>query len=95
MRVDVAIVGGGFASMWTAIALLDRRPTLRIAILDAYCYGYGASSCNVGKVDGYRSSLELLSHQLGDSDALYAARLGDRSQDLVRNFCTASGWDCQ
>ena len=34
-RVDVAIVGGGFTGLWSAIALLDADPSLRVAILES------------------------------------------------------------
>jgi len=92
--VDVAIIGGGFTGMWTAIALLDRDPTLRVAVLDAYRCGDGASSRNGGKVHGYWSSLGRLRQQLGDTGALHTARLGDRAQDQLRTFCTTAGRDC-
>ena len=46
--VDVAIVGGGFTGLWTAIALTDTDPSLRVAILEAATVGYGASGRNGG-----------------------------------------------
>jgi len=91
---DFAIIGGGFTGMWTALALLDRNPTLRIAIVDAFRCGEGASSRNGGKAHGYWSSLGRLSAQLGASAALDTARLGDKAQDQLRSFCTTGGRDC-
>ena len=35
LDVDVAIVGGGFTGLWTAIALTDTDPSLRVAVLEA------------------------------------------------------------
>ena len=37
--VDVAIVGAGFTGLWTAYALTQRDPTLRIAIVEAETAG--------------------------------------------------------
>ncbi|MCB8883749.1 FAD-dependent oxidoreductase [Acidisoma cellulosilytica] len=91
---DVAIIGGGFTGMWSALALLDRHPKLRITVLDAFRCGEGASSRNGGKAHGYWSSLGRLSQQLGASAALATARLGDKAQDQLRSFCTSSGRDC-
>ena len=46
--VDVAIVGAGYTGLWTAYYLLDRDPSLRIAILEAEIAGFGASGRNGG-----------------------------------------------
>ncbi|MGP1674936.1 MAG: NAD(P)/FAD-dependent oxidoreductase, partial [Candidatus Limnocylindrales bacterium] len=46
--VDVAIIGAGFTGLWTAIALTDTDPTLRVAVLEAETVAYGASGRNGG-----------------------------------------------
>ena len=46
--VDVAIVGGGFTGLWTAIALADSDPGLRVVILEQAVVGFGASGRNGG-----------------------------------------------
>jgi glycine/D-amino acid oxidase-like deaminating enzyme len=46
--VDAAIVGGGFTGLWSAIALLDSDPSLRVAVLEADRVGWGASGRNGG-----------------------------------------------
>lgn len=47
-RVDIAVIGGGFTGLWSAIALLDADPSLRIAVLEAEQVGWGASGRNGG-----------------------------------------------
>jgi glycine/D-amino acid oxidase-like deaminating enzyme len=44
----VAIIGGGFTGLWTAIALTDTDPTIRIAVLEMETVGFGASGRNGG-----------------------------------------------
>ena len=49
-EVDVAIAGAGFTGLWTAYALSQLDPALRIAIVEAETVGYGASGRNGGFV---------------------------------------------
>ncbi len=46
LTVDVAIVGGGFLGMATALALNRAQPGLRVAVLEHEVVGYGASGRN-------------------------------------------------
>lgn len=57
LDVDVAIVGAGFTGLWTALFLLERVPTMRIALLEAEVAGFGAS----GRNGGWASALYPLS----------------------------------
>jgi glycine/D-amino acid oxidase-like deaminating enzyme len=45
---DVVVVGAGFTGLWTAIALTDTDPSLRVTVLEAASVGYGASGRNGG-----------------------------------------------
>jgi glycine/D-amino acid oxidase-like deaminating enzyme len=91
--VDVVIVGGGFAGLWTALALKSRRPDLSVALIEASICGSGASGKNGGKVHGYWSSLGTGVEALGPDGALAIAKAGDRAQDGIRAFASASGRD--
>jgi glycine/D-amino acid oxidase-like deaminating enzyme len=46
LAVDVAIVGGGFQGLSTAIALRRTAPAVRVAVLEHEVVGYGASGRN-------------------------------------------------
>ena len=46
LAVDVAVIGGGFTGMATAIALKRLDPSLEVAVLEAKTVGYGASGRN-------------------------------------------------
>jgi glycine/D-amino acid oxidase-like deaminating enzyme len=43
---DVAILGAGFTGLWTAYYLLQKDPSLRVAVLEAEIAGFGASGRN-------------------------------------------------
>ena len=47
---DVAIVGAGMTGLWTAYALLDADPTLRVRVIEREIAGFGASGRNGGWV---------------------------------------------
>jgi glycine/D-amino acid oxidase-like deaminating enzyme len=46
--VDVAIVGAGFTGLWSAIAMTDTDPALRVVVLEAETVAFGASGRNGG-----------------------------------------------
>jgi len=48
IAADVAIVGAGFTGLWTAIALTETDPSLRVVVLEAASVGFGASGRNGG-----------------------------------------------
>ncbi|KRE11944.1 FAD-dependent oxidoreductase [Bosea sp. Root381] len=93
ITVDVAIVGGGFTGLWTALALKERSPQLSIALIEAGRCGSGASGKNGGKVSGYWGSLAGMEANIGANGALAVARAGARAQDAIRAFSTAPGRD--
>ncbi|GAB4064107.1 FAD-dependent oxidoreductase [Ancylobacter sonchi] len=92
-RADIAIVGGGFVGLWTALALRARRPDLSVALIERDICGAGTSGKNAGKVHGYWTSLPRLARLLGADAAWEMARLGSRAQDALRSFAAGCGRD--
>jgi glycine/D-amino acid oxidase-like deaminating enzyme len=50
-RADIAIIGGCFTGLWTALRLKERDPSLDIVLLEAAVVGYGASGRNGGFIE--------------------------------------------
>ncbi|WP_210492602.1 FAD-dependent oxidoreductase [Patulibacter sp. SYSU D01012] len=93
--VDVAIVGAGFTGLWSAYYLKKADPSLRIAVLERWIAGAGASGRNGGwcyghlngSVDGYAkngSSREL---------ALAMKKENYRTVDVIGETLAAEGID--
>jgi glycine/D-amino acid oxidase-like deaminating enzyme len=93
ISVDVAIVGGGYTGLWTALALKERKPHLSLALIEASLCGSGASGKNGGKVHGYWASLQSMAWNIGEDGALAVARAGTLAQDAIRAFATKPGRD--
>src|SRR6056300_1403021 len=71
LACDVAIVGGGFTGLWTALYLRQAAPELSIRVLEAAHCGHGASGRNGGWL---MASLEGL-HQFTDTGGRLPAEL--------------------
>ena len=90
---DVAIVGGGYTGLWTALALRERAPELRVALLEAEICGHGPSGRNGGFVHGYWASLASTLPVLGEERALELAQDGERIIPGIRAWAEARGED--
>ena len=70
MTADVAIVGGGYTGLWTALRLKEQAPDLKVVVLEADFCGSGASGRNGGQVHTWFAELDLLSKVVGADEAL-------------------------
>ncbi len=75
--VDVAIVGGGFTGISTAVELAERG--VRVAVLEANRIAWGASSRNGGQITGSLSGDRAMERQ-------FARKLGRDAADFVWNL---------
>jgi glycine/D-amino acid oxidase-like deaminating enzyme len=71
LSADVAIVGGGYTGLWTALAL--REHGADVVLVEALRCGDGASARNGGFLHGYWSSLPRLERMFGPDAALELA----------------------
>ena len=68
-RTDVAIVGGGYTGLWTALRIRERAPETRVAILEADVCGSGASGRNGGQVHSWFAELDQICAVVGEAEA--------------------------
>lgn len=76
-RVDVAIIGGGFTGVATAVELAERG--FKVAVVEANRIGWGASGRNGGQVTGSLSGDTAMTKQM-------RKRLGDEVDDFIWNL---------
>ena len=61
---DVAIVGGGYTGLWTALQLKERAPELEVVLLEQDICGGGPSGRNGGFVNAWWDELDTLAELL-------------------------------
>lgn len=86
VEAEVAIVGGGYTGLWTALAVRKREPSAQVIVLEAALCGEGPSGRNGGFLHGYWPSLARARRAFGDEGALALARAGSGIVTGVREF---------
>ena len=86
LGVDVAIVGGGYTGLWTALSVRELEPSARVAVLEAGLCGEGPSGRNGGFLHGYWPSLARARRTFGDDGALAVAQAASAIVPAVRDF---------
>lgn len=91
---DVAIVGGGFTGLATAIAAARRQPGRRIVVLEGARCGYGASGRNGGFADVTYTGFPdfAAAHPPEVARGVYDAIATGR--DAIERLATEDGVDC-
>lgn len=95
ITADVAIVGGGFVGLWTAITLKELEPGLRVAVLEANRCGSGASGLNGGFVMSWWPKIASLMRVCGLDDALWLADETTKSVSGLAAFLGQHGIDAE
>ena len=92
-RADVAIVGGGYVGLWTALALKEREPDCDVALLEQDICGGGASGRNGGFAISWWPKLGTLVDLCGEADALALARASEQAIGELAQFCEENAID--
>jgi glycine/D-amino acid oxidase-like deaminating enzyme len=91
---DLAIVGGGYTGLWTALRAKERYPSLDVVVLEASTCGNAASGRNGGFCDA------SLTHGFGNGRARWPdelpllERLGEENLDAIEATIAKYGIDC-
>ncbi len=88
-RADVAVVGGGYAGLWTAIELRRRDPSIRVIVLEGDVCGAGASGRNGGFIMSWWSKFGSLLKLCGEDGARWLAAASASVIDEIGAFCAS------
>ncbi|NRR29354.1 FAD-binding oxidoreductase [Oxalobacteraceae bacterium] len=97
IHVDVAVIGGGFTGLATALELAEQGK--RVALVEAKRIGWGQSGRNGGQVTGSLSGDGAIHRQLARQSGVQAAEdfiwyLRWRGQDIIRARIEKYGIAC-
>ena len=85
-RVDDAVVGGGYAGLWTAIKLKTEHPDRRIVLLEAVQVGWAASGRNGGFCEASITHGEPNAESRWPDETGTLRRLGYENLDAIQRF---------
>ncbi|WP_432931276.1 NAD(P)/FAD-dependent oxidoreductase [Microbispora sp. CA-135349] len=94
VTADLAVVGGGFTGLWTALMAKERDPSLDVVLLEGRAVGWAAS----GRNGGFCAA--SLTHGLGNGQDRWPAeiatleRLGRENLDEIERTLTRYGVEC-
>ncbi|WP_327044515.1 FAD-binding oxidoreductase [Microbispora sp. NBC_01189] len=94
VTADLAVVGGGFTGLWTALMAKERDPSLDVVLLEGRAVGWAAS----GRNGGFCAA--SLTHGLGNGQDRWPAeiatleRLGRKNLDEIERTLTRYGVEC-
>ena len=90
---DVAIVGGGFVGLWTALQIVELDPECKVVIIERDICGGGASGRNGGFVMSWWPKISSLSAQCGKDEAVRLARASAAAIGEIEQFCIDNNID--
>lgn len=94
VSADLAIVGGGYLGLWTAVQAKLDNPGLTVALVEAATVGWAASGrnggfCEASLTHGYENGKSRWPEEIDDLERLGVANL-DEIEKTVQNY----GLDC-
>jgi glycine/D-amino acid oxidase-like deaminating enzyme len=90
---DIAIVGGGFAGMWTAWLIREAEPGAKVALVESGLSGHGPSGRNGGFANSMWFSLGSMRRRFGDRRAIEVARAAEEAVHEIGQWCSAQDVD--
>lgn len=94
LHVDLAIVGGGYTGLWTALQAKQRTPEARVVVLEGRRIGWAASGRNGGFVEATLTHGESNGETRYPDELATLDELGMRNLDEIEQTVATRGWDC-
>lgn len=95
IKVDVAVVGGGYTGLSTCYFLKKQEPSIDVCLLEGEVIGFGASGRNAGfSMTLFGFTFTLTAAIFGKQRALEAHLYMEKAVDLVKSLIEENKIDC-
>ena len=100
-KTDIAIIGGGFVGLWTALTIKEKEPECRVTVLEQNICGSGASGRNGGFVMSWWPKVGTIRALCNAEQTLFLCNSAEKAISELGEFCkkydidahfTQKGW---
>jgi glycine/D-amino acid oxidase-like deaminating enzyme len=95
VRCDVAIAGGGFVGLWTALRIKELAPDTEVIVLEQDVCGGSASGRNGGMALSWWPKAGSLVKICGEAEALRLCAASERAIGEIERFTVEHEIDCE
>jgi glycine/D-amino acid oxidase-like deaminating enzyme len=97
LEADLAVVGGGFSGLWTALMAKERDPSRDVVLLESNTAGWAASGrnggfCSSSLTHGYANGLSRFPHEIDRLEELGRENL-DQMQATLSRYHIDCAWE--
>jgi len=95
IHADVAIVGGGYTGLWTAIMIKQQSPEKQVVVIEKGLCGSGASGANGGCMLTWSTKFPTLKRLFGEEHAAWLVKESEQAVLEIDGFCKQHKIDAQ
>lgn len=95
IQADVAIVGGGYTGLWTAIMIKQQSPEKQVVVIEKGLCGSGASGANGGCMLTWSTKFPTLKRLFGEEHAAWLVKESEQAVLEIDGFCQQHKIDAQ
>jgi glycine/D-amino acid oxidase-like deaminating enzyme len=95
LDADLAVVGGGYCGLWTAVLAKQRNPAARVVLLEASAVGWAASGRNGGFCAASLTHGEENGRSRWPEEYDVLERMGRENLDGIERTVAELGLDCE
>ncbi|HDM8228590.1 TPA: FAD-dependent oxidoreductase [Vibrio campbellii] len=95
IQADVAIVGGGYTGLWTAIMIKQQSPEKQVVVIEKGLCGSGASGANGGCMLTWSTKFPTLKRLFGEEHAAWLVKESEQAVLEIDGFCKQHKIDAQ
>ncbi|WP_407833720.1 FAD-dependent oxidoreductase [Vibrio rotiferianus] len=95
IQADVAIVGGGYTGLWTAIMIKQQSPEKQVVVIEKDLCASGASGANGGCMLTWSTKFPTLKRLFGEKHAAWLVKESEQAVLEIDDFCQQHHIDAQ